>query len=72
MFLHSLNGHLFSVKYTCGQSGFHIGLFKYFTEVFNLSGTGRGNHRDRDVFANMSHEFNVKATISTILINTVE
>jgi len=42
MFLDRLDGHLFPVEDTCSQSGFHICLFKDFTEVFNLSGTGGG------------------------------
>ncbi len=48
MFLHRLNRHFFPVKYTCGQGGLHIGLFKDLGEVFNLSGTGGGDHRDGD------------------------
>jgi len=43
MLLHSLNGHFLPVEDTRGQGGLHIGLFKNFTEMFNLSGTGRGN-----------------------------
>jgi len=72
MFLNSLDGHLLPVEDTRGQGCFHIGLFKDFTEVFNLSGTGGGNDRDGNVIANMFHQFNVKATIRTILIYTVE
>ena len=47
MLLHSLDGHLFSVEDTRGKGGFHISLFKDLTEVFDLSGTGGGNHLDR-------------------------
>jgi hypothetical protein len=40
--------------------------------VFNLSGTGRGNYRNGDTFTNVFHQFNVKTTISTIFVNTIE
>jgi hypothetical protein len=34
------------MKDSRGQGGLHIGLFKDFTEVFNLSSTGGGNDWD--------------------------
>jgi hypothetical protein len=40
--------------------------------VFNLSGTGRGNYWDGNAFADMFHQFNVKAAIRTIFVDTVE
>jgi len=43
MLLHSLDGHLFSVEDSCSKGGLHIGLFKDFTEVFDLSGSGKDN-----------------------------
>ena len=55
-----------------GQGGFHVRLLEDFTEVFHLSGTGRGDHRDGNTFANMFDQFNVKTTIRTILINAIE
>jgi len=72
MCLNSLNGHLFSVKDTCSQGSFHIGLFKELGEVFDLSGTGGGNDRDGNVFANIFHKFNVKATIGNVFIDASE
>jgi hypothetical protein len=62
MFLHSLNGHLFSVKDPSSQSSFHIGLFKHLTEVFDLSGTGGGNDRDGDVVPDVVYEPIMKLT----------
>ena len=72
MFLHRLDGYLLPVEDPRGQGGFHIGLFKDFRKVFHLSGTGRGNDRDGNVFANVFHKFNVKTTSCAVLINTVE
>jgi len=70
--LNSLNGNFLLVKDTCSQGRFHISLFKHLTEVFDLSDTGRGNDWDGNAFANAFHQFNVKATIGTIFVNTVE
>ena len=72
MLFHGLNCYLFPVEYPGGQCGLHIGLFKNFTEVFNLSGTGGGNYWDGDVFTDMFHKFNVKATVRTVFIDAVE
>jgi hypothetical protein len=72
MFLHSFNGNFFPMKDACGQSCFNISLLKNFAEVFNLSGTGRGNDWDRDAFTNMFYKFNVKAAVRTVPVDTVE
>ena len=72
MLFHCLDGHFLPVEDPCGQSGFHIGLFKDLREVFNLSGTRGGDLWDRDAFANVFYKFNVKGTIGTIFVNTVQ
>jgi hypothetical protein len=73
MLLDSLNnGHLFPMEDPGGQSGHHISLFKDLREVFNLSGTGGSSDWDGNAFAYMLHQFNVKTTVGTVLVNTIE
>ena len=71
MLLHSLDGHLLPVEDTRGQGCFHISLFEDFTEVFDLSGTGRGNDWEGDVIADVVDQFNVETTVGAILIKQI-
>ena len=71
MFLHSLNGHLLPVEYTCGQGRLHISPFKDLREMFHLAGTAGGNDRDGDCFTDMLDQLNIKAAVGAVLVNAV-
>ena len=71
MLFHRLNGNFLPVKDSCSQGCFHISLFEDFTEVFDLSGTGRGNDWEGDVIADVVDQFNVETTVGAILIKQI-
>ena len=63
MLLNRFDGDFLPVENTRGQGGFHISLSKDFTEVFDLSGTGRGNDRDCDVLPDVVDQLDIKAGV---------
>jgi len=70
--LHSLDGHSLSVKDTCGQGCLHICFLKDLREVLHLCGTAGGNDGDGNTSTNVVDQFNVKATVGAVLINSVQ
>jgi hypothetical protein len=54
------------------KGGFNVCLLEDLGEVFHLAGTGGGDDRYGNAFADMFDQFDIKATVGTIFVDTVE